>query len=1486
MANPPIPPANPSPSVVNTINDPLYIASSDHPGMALTNTQFNGSNFHGWSRNVKMALGAKLKLGFIDGSCAKPNADDVDMENLKHLKIPFKEIYSATNGFVDKCMIGWGGFGGVYTAELFHVDARKYVGKKESLVEVYGYPRRKGKVALKRREITSGQGRNEFWKEIDVLSGLNHQNIISLVGFCYEYGEMIIIYDYASNGSFEKYIQNVQNLKWEQRLQICIDAAQGLNYLHNHHIIHRDVKSGNILLGGSLEGIIGDVGLSITINSADSQLKVNPAGTPGYIDPKYYTTGILTKQSDMYSFGVVLLEMLRGEFVKRPAKDNLRAILVEKAEQHLTSNQPYHIIGDYLRKHLEDGKFLDSVKTFATITHDCLHSTDGDDTHRLTMAGVMKALKKALTVHSIGSEPFSLEDIKSATNHFSKEHVIGSGASGKIYKGELSFSKKSIPVAVKRLGRACSYEEGAFLKAVVKLSRYVHENIITLRGFCEEDDEKIIIMDHASNTSLDRHLDKSILTWGIRLKISIGAAKGLNHIHSFEEDQNTVHGDMKSSNILLDHNWKTSLSDFIISKTHGTKGYLDPQYFSSSSTKETDVYSFGVVLFEILSGKLAIEKAEKYSHHTLRQIINNEWERYAEDGAEDKEFVFLAWMAARCFEKNKLEALIFDNLTEQTDAKSIEVVSRVAYQCLHKAQEERPKMALVIQELEKALNIHLEWEFKQKLPKDNENIMKMIEQPETQEITKKDIYSIFSPGICLNSGKVLEWEFKQKLPKDNENIMKMIEQPETQEITKKDIYSIFSPGICLNSGKVDGKAKEMISATMFSYEKCWSSKWKVLENSRSDNQIIDFKVQLESFCGHPCGNGPIFIDGIEFRPIDNAAHEESVDRSINADSSINWDQQLLSDFQEIIKGSQYNVLTMTKQELDKLLSTGVLIDNGEKLFSLSKMNSKKCHMLPAKAVINKSLNAKYSKCQPSATTRFKEVIKLQRHQAFSINCNIETKLLSPDTAYACYLVFQLPKNSEGLKCPVKARDLLNKNNKESTIIYLKAPEPVDLYRDKRVPDRREDGWMEVRVWEFVYNNEIKDIPMELKLACLGGTMLGLTVHSLAHEILFQKGALSSDRPKSINICNISSSSYGPTWRLLRRNLASEILHPYRIKTYSWARKWVLRNLIDKLQEQHHEADGIKVVDHFQYAMFSLLVLMCFGEKFDEVRINEIAKAQRDMLLVSARFMVLTMYPRLGNILFRNRWKEFEKLTGDKERLLIPIIKSRIESADSDKEIVAYVDTLVNLQLPEDEGNNGNGGKLTYKEMVSMCSEFLNAGTDTTTSALQWIMANILKHPHIQSKLYDEIISVVGRPPKIPKKGVELESVINEEDLQKMTYLKAVVLEALRRHPPLHFVLPHKTTKDVEVKGYMIPLGATVNFMVAEMGMDPTVWDDPMEFKSERFMSNDASNGVFDISGSKGIKMMPFGAGRRICPGSDLALLHLEYFVANLIWYFE
>ncbi|GAV67166.1 p450 domain-containing protein [Cephalotus follicularis] len=113
-----------------------------------------------------------------------------------------------------------------------------------------------------------------------------------------------------------------------------------------------------------------------------------------------------------------------------------------------------------------------------------------------------------------------------------------------------------------------------------------------------------------------------------------------------------------------------------------------------------------------------------------------------------------------------------------------------------------------------------------------------------------------------------------------------------------------------------------------------------------------------------------------------------------------------------------------------------------------------------------------------------------------------------------------------------------------------------------------------------------------------------------------------------------------------------------------------------------------------------------------------------------------------------------------------------------------------------------------------------------------------------------------------------EDEVKEDDLKKMSYLKAVILEGLRRHPPGHLVLPHKVTESGVLGGHLFPKNGTVNFMVADTGWDPKVWEDPMEFKPERFMAT-TDNGrgeVFDITGSREIKMMPFGAGRRICRG--------------------
>ncbi|XP_073037217.1 cytochrome P450 89A2-like [Primulina eburnea] len=396
-------------------------------------------------------------------------------------------------------------------------------------------------------------------------------------------------------------------------------------------------------------------------------------------------------------------------------------------------------------------------------------------------------------------------------------------------------------------------------------------------------------------------------------------------------------------------------------------------------------------------------------------------------------------------------------------------------------------------------------------------------------------------------------------------------------------------------------------------------------------------------------------------------------------------------------------------------------------------------------------------------------------------------------------------------------------------------------------------------------------------------------HSLAHRALIQHGSIFSDRPSPSATSKvlkrprivINTTPYGPTWRLLRRNLTHEILHPARVKSYSRSRQWVLSVLTSRLVDASKSESCVTLIGHFQYAMFCLLALMCFGEKLNETQIKEIESSQRGFLLSLRRFEVLHLWPRLGKILFRNRWKELLQVRLEEERVLIPLIRSRIQAKqqricnhqEDDEAVRAYVDTLVDLQLPQENR------KLADSDMVGLCSEFLNAGTDTTSTALQWIMANLVKYPHIQAKLYEEIVSAVGSP-----KGSQRE-MIEEEDAQKIPYLKAVVLEALRRHPPAHFLLPHRVTEDIELDGYVIPREATVNFMVADMGLDPKVWEDPMEFNPERFLPTSPGE-AFDITGSREIKMMPFGAGRRICPGLTLALVHLEYFVANLIWNFE
>ncbi|XP_072978626.1 cytochrome P450 89A2-like [Typha angustifolia] len=243
---------------------------------------------------------------------------------------------------------------------------------------------------------------------------------------------------------------------------------------------------------------------------------------------------------------------------------------------------------------------------------------------------------------------------------------------------------------------------------------------------------------------------------------------------------------------------------------------------------------------------------------------------------------------------------------------------------------------------------------------------------------------------------------------------------------------------------------------------------------------------------------------------------------------------------------------------------------------------------------------------------------------------------------------------------------------------------------------------------------------------------------VAHRALIQNGAAFADRPPAVDpnilfTCNqhdISTAPYGNFWRLLRRNLSSEILHPSRVKLFAPARRWVLGILLEKLETQREANEGITVVvESFHYAMFCLLGLMCFGEKLEEKTIIDIQVIESEMILSFTKFPIFAFFPKIMKLLFRKRWMEYVEMRRKLEEIFIPLIRARRDNDKKKSFDFSYVDSILDLEIQEEEQER----KLTEDEMVTICSEFLTAGTDTTATPLQWIMANLVKRQEVQAR---------------------------------------------------------------------------------------------------------------------------------------------------------
>ncbi|KAL6878268.1 hypothetical protein ACP4OV_012438 [Aristida adscensionis] len=598
------------------------------------------------------------------------------------------EIERMTNNY--NTVLGRGAFGEVYEGFL---EDRSMVAVKRFIHNV----------------------KENFAKELTVHREINHRNVVRLIGYCVEENALMMITEYIPNGNLSDVLhQNNMSIPLHVRLRIATECAEALLYMHSHmytQVIHGDIKPANILLDGSFNAKISDFGISRLVNTDKTQYTDNVIGSIGYMDPLFAQDGRLTVKSDVYSFGVVLLELITRKKVKTD-EGSLVYLFTESQRRGIRAVREMF---DAEITNQRNRKILEGV---AKLAGECLRLERDRRPEMIDVAERLRMLSKAsnkgqqpvdffsLARKTMTAPPavvtiprkifpsdlcryFSFAEISHATNNFDWSLYLGEGAFGGVYCGEID--DRTTKVAIRRRMPWSMHHTHQFHTEIEVMSKLQHHHLLPLIGYCDEKDEMILIYGYMAHGSLRKHLYKAQeppLSWKQFLEICIGAARGLHYLHVLQ----IVHGNVNTSEILLDEEWVAKITGLNLSKTEPStdetttfksKGALvDPEYFRTFQlTEKSDVYSFGAVLFEVLYTQTVM----RHSFPT-EQVNVVEWALRFKEG---KEHIVSPYL------KGKIDPQCFRKFFE------------TAEKCVADRSIDRPSMEDVFTELEYALELQV-----------------------------------------------------------------------------------------------------------------------------------------------------------------------------------------------------------------------------------------------------------------------------------------------------------------------------------------------------------------------------------------------------------------------------------------------------------------------------------------------------------------------------------------------------------------------------------------------------------------------------------------------------------------------------------------------------------------------------------------------------------------------------------------------------------